>query len=298
MPWNNQSGGGGGPWGGGGNSGGPWGQGPRGPSGPPGSPPDLEDIIRRGQDRLRRVLPGGGRTSPAFIGLDRACRAGVLGIPGSLHRAARRSCGGTAVRQAQGRALRARPALPLVADRDGGDRQHLRKAGRYRRRHPRSRQFGPDAVRRPEHRRRAVFRRLSGQRSEGLSVQRRRSRRRAAAGCRKRDARGGRPQPGAGHLPRRPARHRRLGARHHPGLARFLWNRPVGERHLDRGRSAAARSGRRVRRGAARRAGRGPLRRGSQPVFQPEARPGARPGLAGPRRRGRLQEPRRAGGRG
>jgi modulator of FtsH protease HflK len=68
MPWNNQSGGGGGPWGGG-NSGGPWGQGPRGPSGPPGSPPDLEDIIRRGQDRLKRVLPGGGRTSPAFIGL-------------------------------------------------------------------------------------------------------------------------------------------------------------------------------------------------------------------------------------
>jgi membrane protease subunit HflK len=67
MPWNNQSGGGG-PWGGG-NSGGPWGQGPRGPSGPQGSPPDLEDIIRRGQDRLRRVLPGGGRNSSTFIGL-------------------------------------------------------------------------------------------------------------------------------------------------------------------------------------------------------------------------------------
>ena len=33
MPWNNQSGGGGGPWGGGGdNGGGPWGQGPRGPA--------------------------------------------------------------------------------------------------------------------------------------------------------------------------------------------------------------------------------------------------------------------------
>nr|AIA11992.1 HflK protein [uncultured bacterium] len=67
MPWNNQSGGGG-PWGGG-NSGGPWGQGPRGPSGPQGSPPDLEDIIRRGQDRLRRVLPGGGRNSSTFVGL-------------------------------------------------------------------------------------------------------------------------------------------------------------------------------------------------------------------------------------
>ncbi|HEV7414514.1 MAG TPA: FtsH protease activity modulator HflK [Tianweitania sediminis] len=62
MPWNNQSNGGGGPWGsnGGGGGNGPWGQGPRGPSGPQGTPPDLEDIIRRGQDRLRRALPGGG----------------------------------------------------------------------------------------------------------------------------------------------------------------------------------------------------------------------------------------------
>ncbi|TIS01132.1 MAG: FtsH protease activity modulator HflK, partial [Mesorhizobium sp.] len=39
------------------------------PSGPPGSPPDLEDIIRRGQDRLRRALPGGGGASPAVLGL-------------------------------------------------------------------------------------------------------------------------------------------------------------------------------------------------------------------------------------
>ncbi len=63
MPWNNQSGGGGGPWGGGNNGGGPWGQGPRGTGGgggPQGSPPDLEAILRRGQDRLRRALPGGG----------------------------------------------------------------------------------------------------------------------------------------------------------------------------------------------------------------------------------------------
>ncbi|MFU0503178.1 FtsH protease activity modulator HflK [Pseudaminobacter sp. NGMCC 1.201702] len=69
MPWNNQSGGGGGPWGGGGNGGGPWGQGPRGPSGPQGTPPDLEDIIRRGQDKLKSVLPGGGTGSPALFAL-------------------------------------------------------------------------------------------------------------------------------------------------------------------------------------------------------------------------------------
>jgi membrane protease subunit HflK len=69
MPWNNQSGGGGGPWGGGG-GGGPWGQGPRGPGGPQGSPPDLEDIIRRGQDRLKKALPGGaGAASPTVLGL-------------------------------------------------------------------------------------------------------------------------------------------------------------------------------------------------------------------------------------
>ena len=53
MPWTNQ-GGGGGPWGGGGR--GPWGSGPQS-QGP--TPPDLEEILRRGQDRLRRVLPGG-----------------------------------------------------------------------------------------------------------------------------------------------------------------------------------------------------------------------------------------------
>jgi modulator of FtsH protease HflK len=54
MPWKNQSGG---PWGsGGGGPRGPWGSGPQ--SGGP-TPPDLEDLIRRSQDRLRSYLPGG-----------------------------------------------------------------------------------------------------------------------------------------------------------------------------------------------------------------------------------------------
>jgi membrane protease subunit HflK len=55
MAWKNQ---GGGPWGGGGGGGprGPWGSGPQ--SGGP-TPPDLEDLIRRSQDRLRGILPGG-----------------------------------------------------------------------------------------------------------------------------------------------------------------------------------------------------------------------------------------------
>ena len=58
MPWSNQgggSGGGGGPWGKPPNQG-PWGQGPSGGS----TPPDLEELLRRGQDKLRQVMPGGG----------------------------------------------------------------------------------------------------------------------------------------------------------------------------------------------------------------------------------------------
>ncbi|NEU11714.1 FtsH protease activity modulator HflK [Methylobacterium sp. BTF04] len=63
MPWSNQSGGsggnGGGPWGrgsgGNGGGGGPWGGGGGGGK----TPPDLEDLLRRGQDRLRGVMPGG-----------------------------------------------------------------------------------------------------------------------------------------------------------------------------------------------------------------------------------------------
>jgi len=56
MPWQNQ-GGGGGPWGGGGGNGGgqgPWGRGPGGQR-----PPDLEELLRRSQDRMKSLLPGG-----------------------------------------------------------------------------------------------------------------------------------------------------------------------------------------------------------------------------------------------
>src|SRR5215217_5843385 len=51
MPWKNQ---GGGPLGSGPK--GPWGNGPQ-PVGP--RPPDLEDLLRRGQDRLQQIMPGG-----------------------------------------------------------------------------------------------------------------------------------------------------------------------------------------------------------------------------------------------
>jgi len=63
MPWSNQ---GGGPWGsggGGGGSKGPWGSGPQS-SGP--TPPDLEELLRRSQDKLKSVLPGGSLGSRGF----------------------------------------------------------------------------------------------------------------------------------------------------------------------------------------------------------------------------------------
>lgn len=60
MPWSNQGGG----WQGGGNgpSGqGPWGKGPSsGRGGGGATPPDLEEIIRKGQERLKAVFDGGG----------------------------------------------------------------------------------------------------------------------------------------------------------------------------------------------------------------------------------------------
>ncbi len=59
MPWTNSSGGSGNGGGGNGAGGpkGPWNRGP-GSAGPGG--PDLEDMLRRGQDRLRGFLPGRG----------------------------------------------------------------------------------------------------------------------------------------------------------------------------------------------------------------------------------------------
>jgi membrane protease subunit HflK len=65
MAWNNNSGG---PWGGGGSGGGggggPWsgggGGGNRGGGGPFGRrPPDMDDVIRKGQERLKNLIPGG-----------------------------------------------------------------------------------------------------------------------------------------------------------------------------------------------------------------------------------------------
>ena len=78
MPWKQQGGGSGGPWGGGGSGGGngggqgPWGGKPAGGGGGGGGgvPPDLEELIQKGQDRFKTLMPGGfGGVKGILLGL-------------------------------------------------------------------------------------------------------------------------------------------------------------------------------------------------------------------------------------
>ena len=79
MAWNNNNSGG--PWGGGGSGGGggggngPWGGGNRGGGGPFGSrrPPDMEDVIRKGQEKLRSLMPGGLGSAKGLLLILLAC---------------------------------------------------------------------------------------------------------------------------------------------------------------------------------------------------------------------------------
>jgi modulator of FtsH protease HflK len=88
MPWSNQSGGGG--WKGGG--GGPWGPRPGGP----GQQPDLEEILRRSQDRIRQAMPGGRMGGPllGLIGVVLVALVGFFGFTsGSIPRSSASFCG-------------------------------------------------------------------------------------------------------------------------------------------------------------------------------------------------------------
>jgi membrane protease subunit HflK len=73
MPWKNQ---GGSPWGPGPK--GPWGSGPQS-SGP--NPSDLEDLLRRGQDKLQQLLPG-GHFSGMGIALALVAALAIWGLSG------------------------------------------------------------------------------------------------------------------------------------------------------------------------------------------------------------------------
>lgn len=81
MPWQNNNGGG---WKSGG-GGGPWGQGPQGPWGGGGqggnqNQPDIEEMIKRGQDRLKNAMPGGTGIPTAVWLLLFAIGAGAIGF--------------------------------------------------------------------------------------------------------------------------------------------------------------------------------------------------------------------------
>jgi membrane protease subunit HflK len=81
MSWNNQ----GGPWGGGGGGGGqgggnsPWSRGPGGG----GQPPDFEEMLRRGQDRMKNLVPGG--MGPGKLGVLIAGVAILLWLASGLY---------------------------------------------------------------------------------------------------------------------------------------------------------------------------------------------------------------------
>ena len=63
MPWQQKGGGGN-------NGGGPWGSGPSGGGGSGGAqPPDIEEMLRKGQDRFKQMMPGGRIGSPTGIAL-------------------------------------------------------------------------------------------------------------------------------------------------------------------------------------------------------------------------------------
>jgi len=70
MPWSNQSGGGRR-----GSGGGPWGQ---GPTGGPQNQPDLEELLKRSQDRLKQVMPGGTGVPGSFVFLLAVVMAAIV----------------------------------------------------------------------------------------------------------------------------------------------------------------------------------------------------------------------------
>ncbi|MCA3629823.1 MAG: FtsH protease activity modulator HflK [Methylobacterium sp.] len=89
MPWNSNNGGGG-PWqpkGQGPRNPNPWGGGPSGGGGGGGGgrePPDLEEILRRSQDKLRRVIPGGGGGGEGGFGKLGGLGIGILAVLGII----------------------------------------------------------------------------------------------------------------------------------------------------------------------------------------------------------------------
>ncbi len=270
MPWSNQPGG---PW----SSGprGPWGSGPQ-QQGP--RPPDLEEFLRRSQDRLRRFLPGnfGGR-GIALIALAAVALWGFSGFfrvePDELGVVLRF---GKYVREVQPglnyhlpypiETALTPPAL-RVNKTDIGMR--LRRATGETRRAGRK----PDAHRRREYRRRRFLGAVEDRSDQGrrLSFQHPESRRHREGGGRKRHARGDRAIEHPADPHRRAAEDRDGGAgaaakdprqlrRRHPsaaGPAAESRSAGPGHRRLPRRAGGALGSGAPAERGADLRQSRG-----------------------------------------
>ena len=163
MPWSNQSGGGG--WKGGG-GGGPW-----GPRPGPGQQPDLEEILRRSQDRLRQAMPGGRMGGPFAVlhrrGADRGGRLFRLHRARQSRRARHRAaiwqiCPPASARSEFPLALPDRAGRAAQGDAHQSHRdRHARLFRRSRRlqHDPRRARREPDDDRRREHRR-CRFRRV------------------------------------------------------------------------------------------------------------------------------------------
>ena len=266
MPWSNNSGGGG--WKGGG--GGPWGQGPqqRGPQ-----TPDLEELLRRSQDRLRNVLPSGGRGNISIAVLIAAALV-VFWVVKCVYTVQPDELGQELVfGKPKEEVATAGLHFHLLADRDRREGFHPRAARIHRRRHgaPRGRREQSDAVRRPEHRGDQLHRAVAGRRSEAVPLQRRRAGGVSAARGRQRHARAGGPLHRRGGSHRAPRRGRGGRARAAAGHARRLQRRHICRRHPARTRRPADGSGRRFRGGATGAAGSQPLSARSRPIRQSPA---------------------------
>ena len=77
MPWSDKNGGG---WKSGGGDG-PWGQKPSGGGGPGQQPPDIEELFKKGQDKLKQAMPGGGMNK-SFIFLVSAIALAAIAFFG------------------------------------------------------------------------------------------------------------------------------------------------------------------------------------------------------------------------
>ena len=197
MPWKNQGGG-------------PWGQGPKGPwGGGPQSvgprPPDLEDLLRRGQDKLQQLLPG-GHFSGMGIALVLVGALAIWGLSG-FFRVQSEELGVVLRFGKHVRTVAPRPELSsALSDRnraaaEGAARLHHldrhdadRRSGAARPHHAGRAGRKPDADRRRKHRRRRFHGAVAdqAQRRRQFPLQHPESRRHREGGGRKRDARGDR----------------------------------------------------------------------------------------------------------